>query len=153
MILVGAWWLWCSLSVQSAGPRIEVIRFSLLIVLTVALLSVAFRIHSHPSSSAHGNAAHPRASASPGVPTRVLPSESTRPAARHPRTVGGSGSTGGSPGTTPAGSDGGSGAILPVTGWDATLKLGALAFVFIGGGTLCVRAGGPRRQRPDTVHD
>ena len=44
MILVGAASLWCSLCVRSAGPRIEVIRFSLLVVLTVALLSVAFRI-------------------------------------------------------------------------------------------------------------
>lgn len=139
MILVAPCSLWCSLSVQSAGPRIEVMRFSLLVVLTVALLSVAFRIHSHPSSSAHGRTPAPHAS--PSVPTQVLPSSATRPPVTHPGTAGtGAGST-----PTPT---------LPVTGWGDAVKLGALAFVLIGGGTLSLRAAGPRRQRPErTVQD
>lgn len=140
MILVAPCSLWCSLSVQSAGPRIEVMRFSLLVVLTVALLSVAFRIHSHPSSSAHGRTPAPHAS--PGVPTQVLPSSATRPPVTHPGAAGtGAGST---PTPTPT---------LPVTGWGDAVKLGALAFVLIGGGTLSLRAAGPRRQRPETVQD
>lgn len=136
MILVAPCSLWCSLSVQSAGPRIEVMRFSLLIVLTVALLSVAFRIHSHPSSSARGRTPAPHAS--PSVPTQVLPSSATRPPVTHPGTAG----TGA--GSTPT---------LPVTGWGDAVKLGAFAFVLIGGGTLSLRAAGPRRQRPETVQD
>jgi hypothetical protein len=148
MILVATLSLWCSLSVQSAGPRIESIRFSLLLVLTVALLSVAFRINSHPSSSARHAQGHPTPVPSPtaSAPVHVLPSSATRaPSAHpHPRATGGS---------APATSVGGTGQILPVTGWDATLKLGALAFVLIGGGTLTVRAAGPRRQRAETVQD
>jgi hypothetical protein len=42
--------------------------------------------------------------------------------------------------------------ILPVTGWDSTVKLGALAFLLIGGGALAMRVGVARRQ-PDTVQD
>ena len=58
MILVRSGWLWCSLCVRGNGIRIETIRFGLLIVLTVALASVALRIgsHSHPTSS--GRPAH-----------------------------------------------------------------------------------------------
>jgi len=154
MILVAPCSLWCSLSVQSAGPRIELMRFSLLIVLTVALLSVAFRIHSHPSSSAHGHTPPPHAS--PSVPTQVLPSSATRTPARHPHATGGGGSPAaagnhGGSASTPNG--GGSPPVLPVTGWGDAVKLGALALVLIGGGTLSLRAAGPRRQRPETVQD
>jgi hypothetical protein len=155
MILVATLWLWCSLSVQSAGPRIEAIRFSLLIVLTVALASVAFRIHSHSSPSAahpHGRASSPIPSPSATVPVHVLPSAATRAPVtpQHPRASGGPGAGGG---TAPSTAVGGTQQILPVTGWPATVKLGALAFVLIGGGTLTVRAAGPRRQRPETVQD
>jgi hypothetical protein len=142
MVLVTGGRLWCSLFVQSAGPRIEVLRFGLLLVLTVALLSVAVRIHSHSSSSASGqpNVGHPtaqpsaRATPAPtpthSSPVQVLPTASTRPprAGGHPQT-------------------------LPVTGGDATVKLAALAFVLIGAGAVTMRAAGPRRQRPETVHD
>jgi len=153
MILVVPCSLWCSLSVQSAGPRIELIRFSLLIVLTVALLSVAFRIHSHPSSSAHGRTPAPQAS--PSVPTQVLPSSATRTPAPHPHATGGAGNPvgAGSHGGSSTPSGGGTPAVLPVTGWGDAVKLGAFAFVLIGGGTLSVRAAGPRRQRPETVQD
>ena len=36
---------------------------------------------------------------------------------------------------------------LPVTGWDSTMKLGALAFVLIGGGMFSIRSAGPSRRR------
>ena len=33
------------------------------------------------------------------------------------------------------------------------MKLGALAFLLIGGGSLVLRVGSPRRQPAETVHD
>jgi hypothetical protein len=151
MILVAAVRLWCSLGVQSAGLRIEVMRFGLLLVLTVALLSVAFRIHSHSSSSSARPSTRPTPVVSPTqtAPANVLPTASTRPPAspRHPRVAR-------TPGTAGAGTGAGGSTqqILPVTGWGATVKLGGIAFILIGGGAVTVCLAGPR-QRPDTVQD
>jgi hypothetical protein len=152
MVLVAGTRLWCSLVVQSAGPRIEVLRFGLLLVLTVALASVAVRIHSHPSSSASHRPGQPITRPSPvpsathPVPVQVLPTASTRPprSGSHPHVV-----------APPAsnGAGGSSPQTLPVTGWDATVKLGALAFALIAGGSVTVRVAGPRRQRVETVQD
>src|SRR3954452_10357306 len=61
MVLVATLSLWCSLSVRGAGLRIEAMRFGLLLVLTVALLSVAFRINSHHTSSTAGPSGRPTA--------------------------------------------------------------------------------------------
>jgi hypothetical protein len=153
MILVGAARLWCSLSVQGAGVQVQVMRFALLIVLTVALASVAVRINSHPSSTAskhHNVAPAPGVSSpSPSAPQSPPQSPSVKPThvTRSPRAAGHGGSS-----STPAGS--GAQQQLPVTGWDPALKLGALAFVLIGGGLLTMRAAGPRRPRQRlTVQD
>jgi len=169
MILVAAPSLWCSLSVHGAGLRIQVMRFSLLLVLTVALLSVAFRINSHHTSSSAGPTSQPtvqptgQPSGQPqvqpsGQPT-AAPSTPASPPAAHPHKGGGPAQQGsGQQGSGQQGSGGSGPQTLPVTGWDQTVKLGALALLLIGGGTLCMRvgatrAGAPGRQRPDTLHD
>src|SRR3954451_11202306 len=100
MVLVATLSLWCSLSVRGAGLRIEVMRFTLLVVLTVALLSVAFRINSHhTSSSSAGRAPGPtvptgqpavQPTGQPtGVPSTPASAAAGSPAA-HPHKVGGS---------------------------------------------------------------
>src|SRR4051794_28075356 len=146
MILVAASSLWCSLSVRGAGLRIEAMRFGLLLVLTVALLSVAFRINSHHTSSSAGPSSRPTVQPTgqpTGQPTRQPSSQpssqpstaATTPAsspAAHPNKAGGSGQ--------PASGQ----QTLPVTGSDDAVKLGALAFLMIGGGTLVIRAAAPR---------
>lgn len=145
-------------------------RFALLVVLTVALASVAVRIDSHSSPSA---SRVPPATSQPGV----TGASSGAPG-------GSAGVPGGAPAGTPAGSPGsGSGAThprraphrprtaaaggavggsgrpvaqLPVTGWDSAWKLGAVAFAFvlIGGGMLSIGAAGRRRRpQPVTVQD
>jgi hypothetical protein len=148
---------------QSRGVRIEAIRFGLLIVLTIALASVAFRIDSH--SSSQSSKPHSPVTATPTPSTssspQVLPTTSTRPPAtakpRATRTAGGAGGSGGAGGA--GGGGGGTAQVLPVTGWDATVKLGALALILIGGGTLTVRLAGPspsarsRQRFADTVQD
>lgn len=125
----------------------EPIRFSLLVVLTIALLSVAFRIDDHKSS--HSSATpRPRTTASAPAPTQVLPtSTSRRPGGSTPTGHGGSPSTSGGDGS------GGSGTvasarqpILPVTGWPVTAKLLAGGFVLIGLGVAAMRLSTPRRR-------
>jgi hypothetical protein len=143
--------------VAGAGGRIEALRFSLLIVLTVALLSVAFRINSQSSShsanvprplpksssrlpsstpSTSGPASSGSASSSPSSPTRpspsVLPTRTARP--------------GGSAGSGAGGTGGTASQTLPVTGWDNAMRLGGLSFLLIGGGTFAIRLAGPRRR-------
>jgi hypothetical protein len=155
MVLVVAARLWCSLSVQGADIRVQAMRFALLIVLTIALASVAVRINSHSSSSAskhHGaspvqspalsSPSPARPQSSPPQSPSVQPTHATRP----PRTAGHGGAASG-----PAG--GGVPAELPVSGWDPALKLGALAFVLIGSGLLTIRAAGPRPRQRLTVQD
>lgn len=161
--------LWCSLSVRGAGLRIEVMRFSLLVVLTVALLSVAFRINSHHTSSSAGRGPGPTVpTGQPAVqptgqatdqpttaPSTPASAPTGSPAAR-PHKAGGPGPAISGPATSGQATSGTAGIgpqTLPVTGWDSAVKLGALAFLMIGGGTLAMRAGAPRRQRPDTLHD
>jgi len=142
--------------VQTSAFRVEVIRFSLLVVLTVALLSVAIRLASHSES-------HQSLQPGPRETTSTVPSGSTAPTTAGPTTSGPS-----SPVTTPStaprtagatpaphtapGSGGGSAGgssgqsgqqtqpVLPVTGYDAALKLAALSMVLIGAGALTVRS-------------
>src|SRR3954463_11515236 len=104
MVLVAMPSLWCSLSVRGAGLRIEAMRFGLLVVLTVALLSVAFRINSHHTSSSAGPtvptgrpAVQPSGqpttaptTAPSTAPSRPANSPASSPAA-HPHKTGGSG--------------------------------------------------------------
>lgn len=141
-------------------------RFALLIVLTVALASVAVRINSHSSSTASkrpGAAPSSQLSSSPSVPSQSSPSQSPQSpqspsvqpthATRAPRAAG-HGGQGSGQGGTGSGQAGGAPQQLPVTGWDPALKLGALAFVLIGGGLVTLRAAGPRRPRQRlTVQD
>jgi hypothetical protein len=155
-------------SVRGYGARIEVIRFSLLVVLTVGLVSIAFRINSSPSSSS----SHPQ-------PSRPVPSPATsslapvqpsvapthairiRPPGSGPARGSGAGSgagTGTGTGTgagigTGTGTGTGGQQQLPVTGWDDAAKLAAVAFLLIGGGTLAMRAAGPRQRAGETVQD
>jgi hypothetical protein len=98
--------------------REEFLRFALLIVLTIGLGSVAFRIDSHPARRSHaGPGGHPA--------PQVLPTAGTR-------------SPGPTSRTGPAGV--GTSAVadarptLPVTGWDGAVKLLGCAFVLIGSG-------------------
>ncbi|MDQ1745932.1 MAG: hypothetical protein QOD07_195 [Frankiaceae bacterium] len=125
---------------QTSAIRVEVIRFSLLVTLTVALLSVAIRLASHNDSHAtlrpgalppSGSSTPSSAPSSPSAPAATRPPSPAATPAR-PHTAGGSGSGGsaaGQPGQP----------VLPVTGDDA-VKLIALSMVLIGGGALTVRA-------------
>ena len=135
------------------------IRFSLLVVLTIALLSVAFRINTDSKSSS----LRPPGSAGPGA-TRSVPSPSSGPGAFGPATSGPATSGPGtsqptatpSPqSTSPIGAGSGSGATgqLPVTGWDNAIRLAAVACLLIGGGALTVLAARPRQRAADTVQD
>ena len=153
--------MWCSLSVQGAGVQIQALRFALLIVLTVALASVAFRIDSHSSSSPSSQPrTHVPAMATPGNPQTSAPSKPSPTPTHHSHPATSGGSNGGSNGGINGGSSGGGAAAgapeqLPVTGWDSAMKLGGLAFALIGGGWLTIRGAGPssaRRQRA-SVHD
>jgi hypothetical protein len=137
--------------VQTGSARIEAMRFSLLIVLTIGLLSVAFRVDSHSSSHLSNRAHAPGVSSptgSPSTPSQVLPTATTR--------TSGPGSGSGAGGGSGAGSTGagGTGAVtpaqpqLPVTGWQDAVRLSALSLVLIGAGVMSVRAAGPRRRRP-----
>src|SRR3954454_4648313 len=132
MVLVATLSLWCSLSVRSAGLRIEAMRFSLLVVLTVALLSVAFRLNCHHTSSSAGPtgptgqpAVQPTGqpsgqptTAPTTAPTTVPSTPASSPAnspAANPHKAGGSGQpTSGSAASGPAAGP----QTLPVTGWD-----------------------------------
>jgi hypothetical protein len=104
--------------------REEFLRFALLVVLTIGLASVAFRIDSSPSARSSGPPAHaapPAAShataPASGAAPQVLPTEATRAP----------GQRGGSPVAAVS-------PILPVTGWDGAVKLLACACVLIGTG-------------------
>ena len=135
---------------QVGSARIEVIRFSLLVVLTIGLLSVAFRIDSH-SSSHSGAAPH----SSPSSPSQVLPTASTRaPSPTHSPTAtpsthgtGGAGTGGGNSGNGGAAGGAGGTAQLPATGWQGAVRLSALSLVLIGGGVMAMRVAGPRTRR------
>ena len=141
---------------QTSAFRVEVIRFSLLVVLTVALLSVAIRLASHSES-------HQSLQPGPRETTSAVPSGSTTPTTSAPSspiitpstTPPTTGATAGAtpaprtaPGSGGGGSTGGSGGqsgqqtqpVLPVTGYDGALKLAALSMVLIGAGALTVRS-------------
>lgn len=130
---------------QTSAIRVEVIRFSLLVTLTVALLSVAIRLASHSDSHSTlrpgGLPSGPSAPSSSGTtPSAVSPPTSASPvgpspsatASFVPRGSSGSGGSGGSAGQPAQ-------PVLPVTGDDA-LRLVAMSLVLIGGGALTVRA-------------
>ena len=131
------------------------LRFSLLIVLTVGLLSIAFRGSSHsPSHNAAGSSATTTTTTlGQSGTTTTSPTTSTTtvtsPTSPGTSTAGGSGS-GGSGGSGSNGSGGGSNAAgqptLPVTGWGPAVRLGALALVLISGGALTLSAGSQRRR-------
>lgn len=137
---------------QTSAIRVEVIRFSLLVVLTVALLSVAIRLASHstpshpgaqpgphptasalPAGSVPPSAAAPLATTMPSAVTTPNPSSSSSAIAPQTRAAGGSSS---GPTAQP---------VLPVTGYDAAVKLAGLSMILIGAGALTVRAS--RRER------
>lgn len=149
---------------QTSAFRVEVIRFSLLVMLTVGLLSVAIRLashpdahstaqpgrngHGHPQATATGTTTNPGGTAS-SAPATTAPT-STPTTAPSPASTGAGagnggnsgGNTGGSAGGNTGGSSGGASTqpVLPVTGYDAALRLGALSLVLIGAGTFTIRA-------------
>ena len=146
---------------RSGSIRIEALRFSLLIVLTIGLLAVAFHGNSHsPSHNAAGSSAATTTTLGQSS-TTTSPSTSTTTVAPPSSTAtstpsgsagasGGSGSGGSGSGGSGSGGSGGTGAgqpTLPVTGWGPAVKLGALALVLISAGALTMSAGGPRRRR------
>ena len=125
--------------VASAGFRVEVIRFGLLVTLTLALLTVAIRISSHPSAH-HAVHVPPVTVSSPPssvltTPTPTVPTPTPTP--RH-TTGGGSGNggngNGGSGGSGPTSTK----PVLPVTGWDAAARLTAAALALISAGGLSI---------------
>ena len=126
------------------------IRFGVLIVLTVALLSVALRIDSHSSSHSGAPGGGGRASTSPSTPSQVLPTSATRT----PSSGGSPSANGGGNGAASGGNGVASGAgpvsaqpQLPATGWPGAVRLSALSLVLIGVGAVSVRAAGPRTRR------
>ena len=129
-------------------PRIELMRFALLVTLTIGLASVAFRIGDHSASHRRagppGRAGH-STTASPGAPgpasPSVLPTSSTRPPRSSPRTAGHTGQAG--TGVVPAAV---SRPRLPVTGGEAPARLTGVALVLVAGGALLVRVAGPPRR-------
>jgi len=131
--------------VRTAGPRIELIRFALLIVLTIALVSVAVRINS--SNTSHSSAVRPPVSGQPttSVPSSGQPtsapastpastpasaSASTPAKHHHPTPTGSVPSTG--PSTGPR--------MLPVTGSDSAIRLAGLAVVLLVAGAGAISA-------------
>jgi len=133
-------------------PREEFLRFALLIVLTMALASVAFRIDSHPAShpaSQRSGAPMHRASPPTSGSPQVLPTSATRAPGSSPSSgagPSGAGRSGAGPAGPPSGSSVEGQPILPVTGWDGAVRLAALAVVLIGGGmSLRIAARSPRR--------
>jgi hypothetical protein len=139
--------------VATTSAVAEPIRFSLLVVLTVGLLAVAFRIDDHPHARSHTHAlARPQTVPSAAVP-QVRPTPRVRP--HHPTGVGASArhtGTGATTGSTAAGAEVGTGPasarrpILPVTGWPMTARLLAGGFVLIGLGMATMRMSVPRRR-------
>jgi hypothetical protein len=128
--------------VRTAGPRIEAIRFSLLVVLTIGLLSVAFRHDSTPASHSAKAPSSPSSAASPSSPPSVLPTSSTRP--------GGTGTTGTGTtgtGTTGTGTTGTALPTLPMTGWDGAVRLGALGALLVTSGAMSLSASRAPRRR------
>jgi hypothetical protein len=133
------------------GVRFELIRFGLLIVLTIGLASVAFRVNS--TSSAHSSRVTPPSgvTASPTPSTTTPATPSAVPSAVPSSTSAGAGSTGaGSSGGAGNGSASGTGTTtgavtqLPRTGWDNAIRLGGVGFVLLVAGALSVGAAGKR---------
>ncbi|MDQ1683829.1 MAG: hypothetical protein QOC82_566 [Frankiaceae bacterium] len=130
---------WCSYVVQASAFRVEVIRFSLLVTLTVALLSVAIRLAADNDSHSSRPNAQPAPRTTTSAPVNSTAPSTSTPAASTP--------TASTPAATPGGG-GGSGSagetgaqpVLPVTGYDDAMKLLALSMVLIGGGAFTVRA-------------
>ena len=134
--------LWCSCDVKASRVRVEIIRFTLLITITVALISVAVRHGDHHSSTRASHSGAPAASASSG-PTS-------------PPTSGGQAGGAGSGGTPTSGQEAGSQssgsqgagrtsgtstndqsvATLPHTGGAQVAQLAGLAALLIAAGSL-----------------
>ncbi|HET6908663.1 MAG TPA: LPXTG cell wall anchor domain-containing protein [Mycobacteriales bacterium] len=123
---------------RTAGPRIEIIRFSLLVVLTVALASVAVRINSH--STAHTSAPPartPSTSSASGTPssTPATSAPTAMPTPTPTSTQGGGSTAGGGP------------QMLPVTGDEAVWLAGLAALLMAGGAGAIVASRRPRTIR------
>jgi hypothetical protein len=130
----------------------EIIRFGLLLTITVALISVATR-HGDDNSSrnqasgGHHPSASPSASATAGHSESPSPAATRSPGGASASGVGGSGSSaGGGNGAAGGASDGGV-ATLPRTGGTQALELAALAALFIAAGTFGMRLARPASAR------
>jgi hypothetical protein len=118
---------------------VEIIRFGVLIVLTIGLLSVAARAFDDDGGSRTTAAARPSTSAPSGSTSPgAQPTQAGEPSA-DPSVGGTSPSDDGSGGDTGSGGSG-DGAIaapeLPRTGPDTALRLTGIALVLIAGGGL-----------------
>jgi LPXTG-motif cell wall-anchored protein len=136
---------------------VEIVRFGLLLTMTVALISVAIRYDDHGHSrnqAARGR--HPGATATPSAggtngPGKTSPTPSAATGSGDGTGTGGNGSNGsgtGGSGTGGSGTGGsgtgGSGtgesvATLPRTGGTQAIELAALAALFIAAGSFSVR--------------
>jgi hypothetical protein len=123
---------------------VEFIRFGLLVTMTIALISVASRVHHHDSS--------PRAASGPSP--SASPSQSDPSASASPSSPGQQGGGGGpaDPGSSASGASGGTSggagtAVLPRTGPAGAAQLAALALILIGWGALSLTfSRGPATQ-------
>ena len=115
----------------------EFIRFALLLVITVAAISVATRIHDNGGSKEAGARSGPSATAAPTGGSSGAGGSSSG-ATSSPD--GGTSSATGSSGST--GSSGGTGSttspVLPRTGTDDAVRLTALAFLLLGAGSFSI---------------
>jgi LPXTG-motif cell wall-anchored protein len=126
---------------------VEIIRFGLLLTVTVALVSVATRHNDHSSGRNEAARGHqPSATATPATggtaaPSSLAPSPSATSSSPSP--AAGSGGTDGASDTSEPGQVG-SVPTLPRTGGTQAIDLAALAALFIAAGSFGMRVSQPR---------
>jgi LPXTG-motif cell wall-anchored protein len=127
--------------------RVEIIRFGLLLTMTIALVSVATRHNDHSSGRNEAARGHqPSATATPAsggttAQSSLAPSPGTTSSSPSP--AAGSGGNDGASDTSEPGQVG-SVPTLPRTGGTQTVDLAALAALFIAAGSFGMRISRPR---------
>jgi hypothetical protein len=127
---------------------VEIIRFGLLLTMTVALVSVATRHNDHGSGRNEAARGHqPSATATPATGGTAAPSSLARsPSTTSPSTTSSAAGSGGNEGASDASEPGQVGSVptLPRTGGTQTVDLAALAAFFIAAGSFGMRISRPR---------
>jgi hypothetical protein len=151
--------------VDSQRIRVEIIRFMLLLVVTVGLISVAQRAFDDDTRTTGAQGHPPATSTPPGTSAPTTPGQPSATASPSASDDGNDGSTVTADGSTSGGSSSGSGSgtgsgsagatgatgasddgrtdadgqpMLPRTGPESAVRLAGLAFVFIVAGSLSV---------------